>query len=146
MRTDFFVSSLLCALACSISLEAEHVLPMTNEGTLSSTSLQPDDNCCYLFNGENFTKPSEQICWDKSTGAAIEKKFPFYSTEIKISAVLRLPLLTDFYRFTIIKEKGKGPSLKIMEIEPIQPKCIKCSKFGANVGKRGMCSVCYKQS
>jgi hypothetical protein len=87
----------------------------------------------------------------------VEKKFQFESTEIEISAVLRHTSTrvgtgyspakpTDGYRFIIIKEKGKGPSLKITEIEPIPPKCIKCSKFSANIGKRGMCSVCYKQS
>ena len=87
----------------------------------------------------------------------IEKKFAFDSTEIKISAVLRHTSTrvgtgyspakpTDGHRFIIIKEKGKGPSLKITEIEPIPPKCIKCSKFSANVGKQGMCSVCYRQS
>ena len=87
----------------------------------------------------------------------IEKKFPFDCTEMKISAVVTHTSTrvgtgyspnkpTDGYRFAIIKEKGEGPSLKIMEIEPIQPKCIKCLEFGANIGKRGMCSVCYKKS
>ena len=87
----------------------------------------------------------------------IEKKFPLDTTELQIYALVYHTSTrvgtgyspakpTDGYRFDIIKEKGKGPSLKITEIEPIQPKCIKCLRFGANVGKRGMCSVCYRQS
>ena len=87
----------------------------------------------------------------------IEKKFPLDTTELQIYALVYHTSTrvgtgyspakpTDRYRFIFIKEKRKGPSLKITEIEPIPPNCIKCSKFSANVGKRGMCSVCYKQS
>ena len=94
-----------------------------------------------------------QKCHSRSFGNCWEE----ISTEVKIYAIVAHTSTrvgtgyspakpTDGYRFTIIKEKGKGPSLKIREIEPIPPKCIKSSKFRANIGKRGMCSVCYKQS
>ena len=78
----------------------------------------------------------------------IEKKFPFDSTKIEISAVLRhttqiTAKLTDFYRFTIIKEKGKGPSLKIREIKAVPHKCNKCSKYSINFAIQGTCSDCY---
>ena len=87
----------------------------------------------------------------------IENKFSLDSTEVKICGVVAHNSTrigtgyspakpTDDYRFTLIKEKGKGPSLKKRKIQPIPPICIKCSNFGANVGKRGMCSICYKQS
>ena len=86
----------------------------------------------------------------------IEKKCPLDSTELQIYVLVYHTSTrvgtgyspakpTDGYRFILIKEKRKGPSLKITEIEPIPPNCIKCSKFSANVGKRGMCSVCYWQ-
>ena len=115
---------------------------------------------CELKITDGFDKPMVQRSMQEAL-EIIEKKFPIDLTEIEIYAVLKhisnkvetgySPAKpTDGYCFIIIKEKGKGPSLKIMEIEPIPPKCIKCSKFlyfvfDANVGKR-MCSVCYKQS
>ena len=87
----------------------------------------------------------------------IEKKFPFDSTEMEISAVVTHTSTRvgtgyspskpkDGYCFDIIKKKGKGPSLDIWEIEPKAPKCIKCLKFRAKVGKRGMCYRCYEKS
>ena len=111
---------------------------------------------CELKIPDGFDEPMVKSVMQEAL-EIIEKKFPFDSTEMKISSVVThtstrvgtgyspaKPI--DGYRLDIIKEKGRGPSLKIMEIEPIQPKCIKCLEFGANVGKRGMCSVCYKKS
>jgi hypothetical protein len=111
---------------------------------------------CKLQIPDGFDKPMVKSVMQEAL-EIIEKKFPFDSTEMKISSVVThtstrvgtgyspaKPI--DGYRLDIIKEKGRGPSLKIMEIEPIQPKCIKCLEFGANVGKRGMCSVCYNKS
>ena len=111
---------------------------------------------CELKISDGFDKPMVKSAMQEAL-EIIEKKFPFDSTEIEIYAIVKhisnkvgtgySPAKpTDGYRFIIIKEKGKGPSLKITEIEPIPPNCIKCSKFSANFGKRGMCSVCYKQS
>ena len=111
---------------------------------------------CKLEIPDGFDKPMVKNAMQQAL-EIIEKKFPLDSTELQIYALVYHTSTrvgtgyspakpTDRYRFIIIKEKGKGPSLKITEIEPIPPKCIKCSKFSANVGKRGMCSVCYKQS
>ena len=105
---------------------------------------------CELKIPDGFDKPLVKNAMQQAL-EIIEKKFPFDSTEIKISALLRhtqiTAKLTDCYRFTIIKEKGKGPSLKIREIKAVPHKCKICSKYSVNFGIQGTCSVCYdKQS
>ena len=102
---------------------------------------------CKLEIPDGFDKPMVQIAMLEAL-EIIEKKFPFDSTEIEIQADMThtSTSVNHGYGLTIIKEKGKGPSLKIMKSEPIPPRCIKCSKFSANVGKRGMCFFCYKKS
>ena len=80
---------------------------------------------CELKIPDGFDKPMVKSVMQEAL-EIIEKKFPIDLTEIEIYAVLKhisnkvetgySPAKpTDGYRFSIIKEKGKGPSLKIME-------------------------------
>ena len=73
---------------------------------------------CELFIPDGFDEPMVKSAMQEAL-EIIEKKFPFDSTAMKISAV-KYPNSnpanpTDGYNFTIIKEKDKGPYLKIDE-------------------------------
>ena len=111
---------------------------------------------CELKVPDGFDKPMVNSVMQEAL-EIIEKKFPFDSTEMEIKAVVTHTSTrvgtgfsptkpSDGYCFDIIKKKGKGPSLDIWEIRPIPPRCIKCLKHRADVGKRGMCYFCYKKS
>ena len=129
------------------------VLESILNGLGSIKNLEISGMRCELKIPDGFDKPMVKSVMQEAL-EIIEKKFPFDSSEIKISAVVTHTSTrvgtgyspakpSDGYCFDIIKKKGKGPSLKIWEIKPIPPRCIKCLKKRANVGKRGMCSVCY---
>ena len=76
---------------------------------------------CKLEIPDGFDKPMVQIAMQEAF-EIIAKKFPFDSTEIEIEAVMTVITRVETgyspakrHYFTIIKEKGKGPFLKIRE-------------------------------
>jgi hypothetical protein len=112
---------------CDISLLESVLNALGSMKNLRISAMQ-----CELKITYGFDKPMVKRAMQEAL-EIIEKKFPIDLTEIEIYAVLKhisnkvetgySPAKpTDGYRFSIIKEKGKGPSLKIMEIEPIPPK------------------------
>jgi len=139
-----------------IILEEKELIERILNALGSIKNLEISGMRCELTIPDGFDKPMVKSVMQEAL-EIIEKKFPFDSTEIEITAFVTHTSTrvetgyspakpTDGYCFDIIKEKEKGPSLKIMEMMPIAPKCIKCLKKRANVGKRGMCFFCYKKS
>ena len=94
MRFNLFASSLIIALSAAVYIDADNkmseldiddTLMMTQvdstaewvaSGKKKSEYLRPEDNCCYIYMGLDFTEPAAggPLCWDKGEDVKIRGK------------------------------------------------------------------------
>ena len=89
MRVKFFASSLIFAASRAIDLVSDYdpliftqaqvdaSAEWTADGKHPKTYQRPDDNCCVIYHGKDFTKPADQpVCWPRGFGKkGVEKDF-----------------------------------------------------------------------
>ena len=66
MYLNFFATSMLLSIASAIDLEVlsethpQSKVDSYTDGSVEMQEMQPDDNCCYLYFGNNFTEKFDE--------------------------------------------------------------------------------------